>query len=117
MRFGIFWTPLQFELAKHKYIIDAAFRLHNFIVDFRERNKCTVSDMDFFTADCLKFLTANLFELVGTYGNGIDGEGINEGDSHLGRTVNEGKVLRDALRDEFKKKGLTRRSNTKYLEP
>ena len=48
--------------------------------------------MDFYSADCLQFLTANSFELVGTYGNGVDGEGVQTGDSHLGRKQTEGKM-------------------------
>ena len=68
--------------------------------------------MDFYSADCLKFLTVNPFELVGTYGNGVDGEGLGVGDSHLGRKRTEGKVARDALRDQLKERGLTRKSVT-----
>jgi len=34
-RWGIFWKPLPYSLEKNIRIIDAAFRLHNFIVDCR----------------------------------------------------------------------------------
>ena len=35
-RWGIFWRPLEGSLFSHKYTIDSALRLHNFIVDYRE---------------------------------------------------------------------------------
>jgi hypothetical protein len=38
-RWGIFWKPLGFSLQKNLIVIDAAMRLHNFIVDFREKTK------------------------------------------------------------------------------
>ena len=111
LRWGIFWTPLQFHISKHRYVIDAAFRLHNLLVDYRERNG-KKSDLDFYSADTVKFMTANPNELVGVYGNGIDGIGINSGDSHMGRKNNVGRALRDALRDKMKDRNLTRFSKT-----
>ena len=36
MRWGILWWPLQFGLAKNIKVIDAALRLHNFIILRRE---------------------------------------------------------------------------------
>ena len=38
-RFGVFWRPLEGALAEHKYTIESCFRLHNFIVNYREENK------------------------------------------------------------------------------
>jgi hypothetical protein len=38
-RWGIFWKPLEGALQNHQYTIDAALRMHNFIVDFREMQK------------------------------------------------------------------------------
>ena len=35
-RWGVFWRPLAGTLAEHRFTIDACFRLHNLIVDFRE---------------------------------------------------------------------------------
>jgi hypothetical protein len=32
-RWGIFWRPLRFKICDHKFIIDGAMRLHNFIID------------------------------------------------------------------------------------
>ena len=39
LRWGIFWKPLRFSLVQNFRVIDAAMRLHNFIVDFRENTK------------------------------------------------------------------------------
>jgi hypothetical protein len=36
---GNFWKPLEGQLNNHKYTIDSALRLHNFIIDFNEANK------------------------------------------------------------------------------
>ena len=38
-RWGIFWRRLEGDLCHHKYVIDSAMRLHNFIVDNREKLK------------------------------------------------------------------------------
>ena len=35
-RWGILWKPLEGSLQNHQYTIDAALRMHNFIVEFRE---------------------------------------------------------------------------------
>jgi hypothetical protein len=40
MRWGILWKPLGFKLKNTTQIIDACFRLHNFIVDHREEHRC-----------------------------------------------------------------------------
>lgn len=36
-RWGILWKPLAFSLGRNLAVIDAVMRLHNFIVDYRER--------------------------------------------------------------------------------
>ena len=97
-----------FNLDKDRYVIDAAFRLHNFVVDYRNSNDNGKAEMDFFTEDCLCFMTTNPNELVGTFGNGVDGESYNVGDSHRGRNRKDGKIFRDSLRDKLKERGLTR---------
>ena len=38
-KWGIFWKPLRLSLVHHFRVIDAAMRLHDFIVDFRENTK------------------------------------------------------------------------------
>ena len=39
LRWGIFWKPLRFSLVHNCCVIDAAMRLQNFIVGFRENIK------------------------------------------------------------------------------
>jgi hypothetical protein len=74
-RWGIFWKPLQFKLQEHKFIIDAAMRLHNFIIDHGERCHGERHEGQlFFSAECLSFLSAHPDEIVGTFENGRDGE-------------------------------------------
>jgi len=38
-RWGILWRPLRFSMKHNTQIIDACIRLHNFIVDFREKKQ------------------------------------------------------------------------------
>ena len=38
-RWGVFWRPLQGNLDQHQYTIEACFRLHNPIVNYRESQK------------------------------------------------------------------------------
>ena len=38
-RWGVFWRPLQGNLEQHQFTIEAAFRLHNHIVNYREQQK------------------------------------------------------------------------------
>ena len=43
-RFGIFWRPLEGKLDRHVNTIDAAFKLHNYIVDYRLANLDTFNE-------------------------------------------------------------------------
>jgi hypothetical protein len=53
---GILWRPLHFTLDLNCKVIDVCRCLHNFIVDFCERNLCvsesTALDWDVFDDDC-----------------------------------------------------------------
>lgn len=106
-RWGIFWRPLKFDLNKQKHIIDACFRLHNFIIDYKEDHDETGKgddDGDFFSKDCLSFLTTHPEEVVGCYGN--DGLGTDP-DRRRGRPTNLEQRMKDAgvnLRDGLKEK-------------
>ena len=35
-RFGVFWRPLEGSLLQHRFTIESCFRIHNFIVNYRE---------------------------------------------------------------------------------
>lgn len=93
-RWGIFWRPLRTNLCNHKFVIDACMRLHNFIIDHRESKSSSLlyqTDNQFFSAECLQFITANPEEIVGTFGNGRIGR-------DRGRPSNiEGKFVRHYL--------------------
>ena len=74
-QWGIFWHPLKFDLDKQKNIIDDAFWLHNFILDYKERHNVQEDDdMELFLKQCLSFLTTHPEEIVGCFGNGSFGE-------------------------------------------
>ena len=56
MRWGIFWRRLNCSLENAAIIIEGAMRLHNFLVDYREKNKLVnelEEDMDLFYQDAL----------------------------------------------------------------
>lgn len=56
MRWGIFWSPLRFELGKSTKIVEAAMLLHNHIVDCRNENEDDIIEqeiMDFSSSSCL----------------------------------------------------------------
>ena len=81
-RFGIFWRPLQFDLCRHRFIIDACLRLHNFIVDYRIQatdNEDWEDDSVHYTSECLSFLINNPDVCVGVYGNGCMGSANRRG--------------------------------------
>ena len=113
-RFGIFWRPLQFELKRHRFIIDSCLRLHNFILDYRLRTSATDTakeDWLEYSSECLSFLINNPDVCVGVYGNGSIGSSSNS----VGRpSINEknlrdaGLLLRDHLRDRLVSQGLQR---------
>ena len=104
-RFGIFWRPLQFNLSKQRFIIDACLRIHNFIIDFRIRENCDdeweKDDENHFSSECISFIVNNPEICVGVYGNGSMGSGHGRGRPSL-----QEKELRGAgtkLRYHFKK--------------
>jgi hypothetical protein len=122
-RWGIFWKPLEGSLYNHKYTIDSALRLHNFIVEHREEVKASLNNGgrseeedllnndDILNEDCDNYLRRNPLEFVGIFGADLNEDG---GWSMRGRVSNDesqlrqyGKELRDILCGKFKSKGLT----------
>ena len=65
MRWGILWRPLQFRLARNIKVIDAAVRLHNFIVSRREDDENLSVEFDGYPQESLEFLLDNSFEEIG----------------------------------------------------
>ena len=113
LRWGIFWRPLKFKLTQHKFIIDAAMRLHNFIVDFREENNDTNEDIEFFQREEIEFMRSNPDEIVGVFGNGGSYSYGNAGRplSVDIEFVQSAKSLRDSIRDKMQSLGLSRPRN------
>ena len=116
-RFGIFWRPLQFDLCRHRFIIDACLRLHNFIVDFRLQafdNEDWEDDSVHYTSECLSFLINNPDVCVGVYGNGCMGSANSRGRPTLDeKTLRDaGMKIRDHLRNRLSDLGLQRMTRT-----
>ena len=117
-RWGIFWRPLEGALEHHKYTIDAALRLHNFIVDCREEHGVTTNEAKRLEREelmhaCDEFVMANPFEPIGVL-HGDYGETRRRGrPARLEvQQRNNGKVIRDGLRDQLSRKGLSRMIET-----
>ena len=120
-RWGIFWRPLEGSLEQHKYTIDAALRLHNYIVDEREASTTTSTGMDQESTRtrrerdeldhaCDDFRRANPFTPTGVFDEDDEVER-----RRVGRPSNielderqRGKALRDQLRDLLWRRGLSR---------
>lgn len=118
-RWGIFWRPLKFDLDKQRNIIDASFRLHNFILDHKERNNVAQDDdMDLFSKQCLSFVTTHPEEIVGCFGNGSlgDDEPKSRGrPTNIEQSMREAGVrLRDRLKDKMKEAQLSRPSKNSW---
>ena len=103
-RWGIFWRPLQGSLTNHRYTIDSALPLHNYIIEWREakivrqatratqgvRTQATDNIENFQELDIASrtFMITNPFAMIGTYSEGL------EEDRARGRPTNEQKEKR-----------------------
>jgi len=114
-RWGIFWRPLEGALDGHKYTIDAALRLHNFIVDYREEHGINTNaekrrERDELNIACDNFVRRNPFEPIGVIEGDIEEQrGRGRPSNEEVQQRNNGRVLRDSLRDKLKQCGLSRR--------
>ena len=93
-RWGILWKRLEFTLVKSTRVIDACMRLHNFIINYRERTGTGAStrrelrmESELFDEDSLNFVRRHPNELIGVFGNAHCGHG--------GRPTNTEKEMRD----------------------
>ena len=123
LRWGIFWRALKFPLKMNCKIIDVCMRLHNFIVDHRNRNDnfSTSLDREIFDDDCRRFFAVDPFlDDIGVRGGEDDVQRYENGEvSRGGRTSraetnssNLGRQWRDTNRDEIARQRLVRpRSN------
>jgi len=108
IRWGIFWRPLGHKLSTTKFIIDAAMRLHNFIIDFpTEHNITDTSDIDEFQSECLDFCITNPYWITGTFGDGIgevDNPSAGRSSEHDQKLHEVGKNIRKNIKDNFEKR-------------
>ena len=94
-------------------MIDACFRLHNFIVEYRLRDTASEDNIDEYSTECLSYMMHNPDTCVGVYGNGSAGD-IMHGNA-VGRPSlsdiqmrNLGVQFRDSLKEKMKSEGLKR---------
>ena len=129
MRWGISWKPLRFTLKHNCNVIDAAMRLHNFIVEFREEMKETtlVEDIEreLFSDDCRRFLAVHpTIDDGGVYGGEDDVRLDHNGNPLLGgrpwraetESKNFGINLRNLVRDDIDRRRLVRPRSNWYQE-
>ena len=112
-RWGIFWRPLEGGLNNKKSTIDAAMRLHNFIVEYREDMKgdgMGINDDNFDTDELMydsdEFSFNNAGVTLGVFGDGTrpGGRPANNKDKEKSR----GLELQNNLCNMIKEAGLSR---------
>ena len=107
---GNFLKKLGFELENTVNIIDATFRLHNFLVEYRlnknnDDERWEKDDFKFFSKECSEFSRLYPDEVVGTFGDNVNEEnpcGFKEKrEADLQKLgVKKRNVLRDILYNE-----------------
>jgi hypothetical protein len=114
MRWGIFWKPLKFSLKHSATVIDAALRLHNFIVDYREAQIVdhtwdVVWEREVFMDDNIRFIAVNPDVADGIFG-GEEEQPNNRGRPRIVETTSKrlGVSYRNKIRDEIARVGLVR---------
>ena len=111
-RWGIFWKPLEGTLEERRFTIDACFRLHNLIVDFREMWRKEGNeiddekDRDELDNASDNFIWRNPTEDLGVIGDDIRPSGRPTDDEVFERQ--RGLDLRDEFKNKLKRAGLTR---------
>lgn len=110
MRWGILWRALQFDLDKSILVIDAAMRLHNFLVENRNTNENSsdIEEFRVYEQETVAFIQDNPFENVGVF-NGHEEE-QEHGHDGVGRSARiielssrEGKRLRQYICDTLER--------------
>ena len=109
MRWGIFWKALSFNLNNIVNIIDAALRLHNFIVDYRNEKKnkerCDseyIEEFNEFERELTEFACLYPESIVGVFGDGVNDENFQDRNP---RAIEElrslGMDMRDNMRNQL----------------
>ena len=91
-------------------------RLHNFIIDHGEgRPGEKEADHEYYSAECLKYISTHPEDIVGTFGNGRDGENSRGRPSNLDIALKRGgDALRQRLCDRMAQAGLCRNSSKQH---
>ena len=128
-RWGIFWRPLEGSLKGHQDTIDAALRLHNYIVDYREQERNGDNNDDYDDEDELNqasenFMRRNPLGLLGTNSEEsviVSGQNVENGGRRRGRPTtqvarcaNSGRQIRKHLCDALRSRNLIRPVGRKY---
>ena len=116
LRFGILWQPLKYSLKFNCRVIDACFRVHNFIVTHRQGEESTMDpcDFDVFDEDSRRFFSIHL-----DVSEGVDGgeREIRHG-GRPQRSETQSTVLgtewRNKYRDEIQRQRLIRPQSNWY---
>ena len=110
MRWGLFWRAMKFDISRNTIAIDGAMRLHNFIVNYREKHNKSSSDkdLDMFDDECLDFMTAHPDEIIGTYSGTMSDDSVRKPVGRPTKLRRMGKEWRDKLRNRMKQEGLKR---------
>ena len=119
-RWGVFWKPLEGSLYNHKNTIDAAMRLHNFIVDYREEMKSDgmgIDDDGFDTRELMydsdEFNLNNAGVTLGVFGDDTRPGGRPAVDEE--KEKSRGLELRNKLCLLIQEAGLSRPGNNEVL--
>jgi hypothetical protein len=119
-RWGIFWKPLVYTMDENLKVIDAAMRLHNFIVYYRETSGESIetlrSEMRDFEEETIAFMSNNSNDEEGAeFLIGVHDQSEEELPNDVGRPRSvdivlrdAGIALRDSIRRNFKERGMKR---------
>ena len=127
---GILWRKLGFNMEHNANAIDACLHLHNFIVDFREEVEAIParSERSLFDEDCRRFLTVHPTTDASDASGVFGGEEEEKRDANGNRLVGgrplkreleskaHGKLLRDMLQDEIRRRQWVRHSMNYYKD-
>jgi hypothetical protein len=101
-RWGIFWKPLEFDLDKNIVVIDAAMRLHNFIVNFRDKEKepadMLQAELDMFDDETVAFMRGDSVSVEDSLLVGIINDDNQQHTNDVGRPSTEEVDIREGGR-------------------
>ena len=82
---GNFWLPIRFSLQQNINTIDSSICLHNFVVlhDLEIGQKRISRNHLEFDDEVLAFMSANPSEIVGIFGDEMNDENREHGDSEI----------------------------------